>query len=338
MKQRIIIAGGSGFLGKLLASHFNEAGYEVVILTRSAKSVIGPAREVLWDGRTCGNWVRELDGAHALINLAGRSVNCRYHARNRRLMFDSRIESTRVLGEAVALCLNPPGLWLNASTATINKHSFDRAWDEFGETGATPEAKDEFSVEIAHAWEKTFNAAPAPRTRKVLLRTAMVFSITPGTVFRVLRRLVRFGLGGAMAGGRQYVSWIHEADFCRAVEWLLNHDEISGPVVLAAPNPLPNREMMKIMRRVCGMRFGLSGALWMLEVGAFFLRTETELIIKSRRVVPGRLLACGFKFRFADLAGAVADLEARLRHRGTNLETPISANRDETGTPIVTRR
>jgi len=324
MKERIVIAGGTGFLGRLLAGHFNATGYDVVIFTRSPKPVNGAAREVPWDGRTRGNWVNELDGARAVINLAGRSVNCRYDARNRRLIFDSRIESTRVLGEAMARCPNPPRVWLNASTATIYKHSIEHPWDESGEIGATREAKDEFSVEIARAWEDAFNTATCPRTRKVLLRLSMVFGVTPGTVFRVLRRLARAGLGGAMAGGRQYVSWIHETDFCRAVEWLINHDEISGPVNIAAPNPLPNREMMNTMRRTCGAPLGLPATLWMLEVGAFFLRTETELIIKSRRVVPGRLLAAGFQFQFADFASAITDLEARLGGGRSTPEVPIS--------------
>ena len=303
--RRIILAGGSGFLGQLLRDHFLKQGCEVVVLTRSPRQMNGNVRECFWDGRTPGEWTRELDGADVLINLAGRSVDCRYTARNRRLMMDSRVDSTRVLGEAVARCENSPKVWLNSSTATIYKHNFGPAWDESGEIGATPEAGDGFSVEIAKAWEQALDAAPTPRTRKVALRMAMVFGRGKNSVFPVLCRLARCGLGGHMGRGRQYVSWIHETDLCRAIDWIVDHEEIVGPVNLAAPNPVTNREMMASVRELCGAPFGLPAAEWMLEVGAFFLRTETELIIKSRRVVPGRLLATGFQFRHAQMREAL---------------------------------
>src|SRR6185503_12046295 len=244
-------------------------------------------------------------------NLAGRSVDCRYHARNRKLMMDSRVETTRVLGEAITRCANPPKVWLNASTATIYKHTFGPAWKEDGEIGATAEAQDAFSIEIATAWERAFNATKTPRTRKVALRSAMVFGHGANSVFPVLCRLARFGLGGRMASGRQYVSWIHETDFCRALDWLIDREEFTGPVNLAAPNPVTNSEMMATVRQLCGVPFGLPAAAWMLEVGAFFLRTETELIIKSRRVAPARLLASGFKFQFPELRAALENLNIR---------------------------
>jgi uncharacterized protein len=311
-KQRIILAGGSGFLGGLLARHFSER-YEVVVLTRSPVPGRAAVREVAWDGCTLGEWAREMDGALAFINLAGRSVDCRYHAKNRRLILDSRLHPTRVLGAAVARCARPPQVWLNASTATIYKHSLDRPMDEAtGEIGPTPEAKDEFSVEVAQAWERVFFEANVGATRKVALRTAMVLGLGRNSVFPVLRRLVRLGLGGRMASGAQFVSWIHDQDFCRAIDWLISRDDLSGPVNLTAPNPLPNYEMMRILRNVYGKTVGLPAALWMLEAGAFFLRTETELIIKSRRVVPGRLLASGFQFRFPKIEEALRDLESRL--------------------------
>jgi hypothetical protein len=306
--RRIILAGGSGFLGLVLREHFLKSGCEVVVLTRSPRGANRRGRECSWNGRTPGEWARELDGADALINLAGRSVNCRYHTRNRRLMMDSRVESTRVLGETLARCAHPPKVWLNASTATIYQHTFGPAWDESGEIGATPEAKDDFSVEVAKAWEREFYAASTPRTRKVALRTAMVLGHGANSVFPVLCRLARCGLGGRMGSGRQYVSWIHEADLCRAIDWLIKRDDLSGPVNVAAPNPVPNAEMMNTLRKVCSVPFSLPAAVWMLEVGAFFLRTETELILKSRRVVPGRLLASGFQFRFPQLREAMTDL------------------------------
>jgi uncharacterized protein (TIGR01777 family) len=309
--RRIILAGGSGFLGQILRKHFLKQGCEVVVLTRSPHEANGHGREVFWDGQTTGEWTRGLDGAEVLINLAGRTVDCRYHARNRRLMMDSRVDSTRVLGEAIAKCANPPRVWLNSSTATIYKHTFGPAWDESGEIGATPEAQDAFSIEVASAWEREFNAANTPRTRKVALRTAMVFGDGANSVFPVLCRLARFGLGGRMASGKQYVSWIHETDLCRAIDWLIQRDGFQGPVNVAAPNPVTNSEMMAMIRELCGVPFGLPATAWMLEIGAFFLRTETELIIKSRRVVPGWLLSDGFEFRFPELRPALEDLRGR---------------------------
>lgn len=314
--NKLVIAGGSGFLGQLLAGWFVRHGWDVACLTRDRHSPVATARAVIWDGHSLGNWLAELEGADALVNLAGRSVNCRYHARNRAAILRSRIDSTRVLGQAVGICDRPPNVWLNSSTATIYQHTFDRAMDEqTGVIAGTPVAKDLFSVEVAKAWESTFDEAVTPRTRKVALRTAMVFGRQAGTVYRVLRRLVRFGLGGPMAGGRQYVSWLHEADFCRAVEWLIEHDEISGPVNLAAPTPLSNREMMRMLRCACHVPFGLPASRWMLEVGTWLLRTESELVIKSRRVVPARLLAKGFEFQFPRMELAVADLEKHMAHR-----------------------
>jgi uncharacterized protein (TIGR01777 family) len=306
--RRIILAGGSGFLGHILRKHFFGQGCDVVVLTRSPKDANGAGRECFWDGRTSGEWSRELDGADVVINLAGRSVDCRYHSRNRRLMMDSRVDSTRVIGEAIAKCANPPKVWLNSSTATIYRHTLGPAWDESGEIGATSEAQDAFSIEVATAWEREFNAAQTSRTRKVALRSAMVFGPGANSVFPVLCRLARIGLGGRMASGKQYVSWIHEADLCRAIDWLIERDGFSGPVNLAAPNPVTNSEMMALVRELSGVPFGLPAAAWMLEVGAFFLRTETELIIKSRRVVPGRLLSGGFEFHFPELRPALEDL------------------------------
>jgi hypothetical protein len=309
--RRVILAGGSGFVGQILRRHFLNRGAEALVLTRSPDKARDVGRELFWDGRTPGEWTRELDGADAVINLAGYSVNCRYHARHRQLMMDSRVDSTRVLGEAIARCANPPKVWLNSSTATIYRHTFGPAWDENGETGAVSEAKDAFSIEVATAWEREFNAAQTTRTRKVALRSALVLGHGANSVFPVLRRLARLGLGGRMASGKQYVSWIHESDFCRAVEWLIDHEEFTGPVNLAAPNPVTNSEMMAMMRELCGVPFGLPAAAWMLEVGAFFLRTETELIIKSRRVIPGKLLAGGFQFRFPELRAALKELSKR---------------------------
>ena len=310
MKAKIILVGGSGFLGSVLAAFFAAKGIEVVILTRSPKARADTIREVGWDGTRLGDWTQELEGARALINLAGISVNCRYHARNRKLMLDSRLNSTRVLGEAVARCAHPPSAWLNSSTATIYKHTFGPAWDEAGEIGGCAEAKDIFSVHVATEWERAFNEANTPRTRKVALRSAMVLGHGSNSVLPNLLRLARLGLGGSLAGGLQFVSWIHQEDFGSAVEWIIEHESLRGPVNLAAPNPEPNAEFMGTIRKVCRVPFGLPASRWMLEIGAFFLRTETELIIKSRRVVPGRLLASGFAFRHPHLLPAIEHLSS----------------------------
>ena len=252
-----------------------------------------------------------------VINLAGRSVNCRYSARRRREILHSRVQSTRVLGEAIAQSVRPPKVWLQASTATIYSHRYDAPNDETtgilgGDEPNVPGAW-RFSIDVAQAWEEAANRAPTPRTRKVLMRLAMTMSIDPGGVFDLLLRLVRFGLGGTNGDGRQFVSWIHEHDFIRAIRWLIDHEEMAGPVNLAAPNPLPNSEFMRALRVAWGKRLGLPATRWMLAMGAFSLRTETELILKSRRVVPGRLSRTGFTFQFPDWPEAATDLCRRWR-------------------------
>jgi uncharacterized protein (TIGR01777 family) len=312
--QRIILAGGSGFLGGELAKHFAALGWDVVILTRAPKPRPDQVREVAWDTKSLGDWARDLEGATAVANLTGRSVDCRYNAKNRREIMDSRVNSTRVVGEAIARCKTPPRVWLNSSTATLYTHTFGKPHDESSQDmDSAVDAKDAFSVEVAQAWERTLNEANTPQTRKVALRTSMVLGLGQNSVFPVLRRLTKSGLGGRQGSGNQFVSWIHIEDFCRAIEWLIVHEDLSGPINQCAPNPLPNAEMMKIFREVCGMPIGLPATEWMLEIGAFFLRTETELIFKSRRVVPGRLLESGFKFHFPTFREALGDLEQRIK-------------------------
>jgi len=311
--KRIVLAGGTGFLGRALAGYFARRQWDVLILTRAP----GGPGETGWDARTPGAWARELEGASAVINLTGRSVNCRYHARNRREILESRVDSTRVIGRAMAACKRPPGAWLNASTATIYQHTFGPAWEEDGEIASHPDAHDAFSIEVARAWERELFEAPAPATRRVALRAAMVLGPGANSVFPVLRRLVRSGLGGRQGSGEQFVSWIHQTDFCRAVEWILAHEALAGPVNVCAPGPLRNREMMRTLRELMGMPFGLPASRWMLELGAIFLRTETELVLKSRRVVPGCLKNSGFSFRyetFEAAARALLDSRAGVAH------------------------
>ena len=316
MSPRVVLAGGSGFIGSFLQRRLTIQGYDVVVLTRSPDINGNSSRQVQWDGHTLGDWTRELESAQALINLSGRSVNCRYNERNRREILESRIDTTRLLGRAVAVSEDPPRVWLNASTATIYKHTLGQPMTEAnGVIEATPEAKDAFSIEVARAWEQELDKATTPDTRKVALRTAMVFAANSGGVYRTLRSLARWGLGGPIAGGHQYISWIHEEDFSRALEWLIKQDDLDGPVNVASPNPIPQRDMARIILRERGMPFGMHATRSMLEIAAFIHRTEAELILKSRRVVPARLLASGFQFRYPRMEDAVHEIESRLQKK-----------------------
>jgi uncharacterized protein len=313
---RIVLPGGSGQVGRVLARHFHAQGHAVTVLARRRYSAPWPVVE--WDGRGLGAWAEAIDGADLVINLAGRSVNCRYTEDNRRAIVNSRVESTRAVGEAIARAAKPPALWMNASTATIYRHALDRPMDEAtGELGGHEPgapATWNFSIDVATRWEQAFFAAATPATRKIALRSAMTMSPDSGGILATLLRLAQSGLGGRAGPGTQFVSWIHDADFIRAIEFLIVQQQISGCINVCSPNPLPNRDFMDELRRACGARFGLPAAEWMLEVGAFFLRTETELILKSRRVVPGRLLDAGFQFQFPEWPAAVRDLVDRWRH------------------------
>ena len=307
-KRKMILAGGRGFLGSLLAKFFTEQGYQVVIFSRN-RAKVSAGRIVYWDGETLGDWKAELEGADVLINLSGQTVNCRYTEKNQKILTDSRLLPTRVLAQAVAKCSSPPKIWMNASTATIYQHTFGPAQTESkGTFSNNPDAKDKFSVELASGWEQEFKQAHCPETRKILLRAAIVFGNSPGTIYTVLKRLVRLGLGGKMGSGKQYVSWIHAEDFCRAIDFLIENRKLSGPVNLASPNPITNSEMMRVLRKVWGVTFGLPATQMMLEIGAFFLRTETELVIKSRRVVSEKLDQAGFTFEHPLFEAAMFDL------------------------------
>jgi uncharacterized protein (TIGR01777 family) len=315
--MKIIIAGGSGHVGTILARAFHRRGDEVVVLSRRVASY--PWRTVLWDGETINNWASEVDGSDVVINLAGQSVNCRYTPENRKVIIDSRVKSTRVVGEAIANAAKSPRVWLQASTATLYAHRYDAPNDEMTGLigGSEPNAPDtwRFSIDVVKAWERAVNESPTPLTRKVLMRTAIVMSPDRGGPFDTLLRLVRYGLGGTSGNGRQFVSWIHDTDLIRSVLWLIQKDELSGAVNLAAPNPLPNAEFMRLLREAWGARVGLPASEWMLELGAIALRSETELILKSRRVVPTRLLQSSFVFEFPTWREAAKDLCERARQK-----------------------
>lgn len=315
--MKVVIPGGTGHLGRMLSRVLAARGDEVVVLTRREAGPEPSVRYVRWDGRSAGPWTGEIDGCDVVLNLAGRSVNCRYTKENLREMWNSRIDSARVVGGAIERAARPPGVWLQMSTATIYAHRHDAPNDETtgilggDEPGVPPYWA--YSVDIARAWEREQERADTPRTRKVALRTAMVMSPEPGGAFEMLLRLTRLGLGGPVAGGAQYMSWIHEDDLVRAIDFLVTRDEVSGPVNLAAPEPLPYREFLRALRAAAGVPFGLPATKWMAGIGAFVLRSDPELLLKSRRVVPGRLLEAGFAFEYPAWPAAAEDLVRRSR-------------------------
>ncbi|WP_410638761.1 TIGR01777 family oxidoreductase [Amycolatopsis sp. lyj-346] len=316
--MKIVIPGGTGHLGRVLSRTLAGQGHEVVVLTRREARPEPGVRHVRWDGRGPGPWTAEIDGSDVVLNLAGRSVNCRYTRANLREMLNSRVDSARVVGGAIARAARPPRVWLQMSTATIYAHTYAAPNDETtgilgGDEPDVP-AYWSFSVDIAKAWEREQRVAETPHTRKVALRTAMVMSPEPGGALAALLRLTRLGLAGPVAGGGQYMSWIHEEDLIRALGFLIEHDGLSGPVNLAAPEPLPYRDFLRTLRTAAGVPWGLPATKWMAEIGAFVLRSDTELLLKSRRVVPGKLKEAGFEFRYPEWPPAAENLVRRSRH------------------------
>ena len=312
---RFLLFGGSGQVGALLTRALTARGHETEIVSRSAPAFA--CRHVVWDAKTRGPWSERLDEADVVVNLAGRNVNCRYTPENFAEMMSSRVDSTRVLGEAMASARRPPRVWLQMSTATIYAHRFDAPNDErtgiIGGQEADAPASWRGSIDIAQAWERTLMDAETPATRKVALRAAMIMSPDRGGIFDLLYQLTRLRLGGPVAGGRQFVSWIHEQDFVDALLHLVEDETLAGPVNLAAPHPLPQREFMAALRSAMGIRIGLPATAWMAAIGAWVMRSETELLLKSRRVVPGRLLESGFAFSHADWPAAARTLVERRR-------------------------
>ena len=300
--SQIILVGASGYLGHALIS-FLKPEHEITVISRHDPKL--DAKFIEWDGATMGHWARAFDGADAVINLAGRTVNCRYNDENKRQILDSRVQTTNLIGRAIADAKMPPTVWLNAASATIYRDARDRAMDE--ETG---EIGSGFSVEVCRAWEQSLFEAPV-ECRRVAMRLAMVFGAPRGGVYDAFGILVKLGFGGPMAGGGQYISWIHLHDFARAVAFLLNC-ELEGPINIAAPEPLTNAQFLSTLRRVLKIPYALPTARWQLEIGAFAGRTETELLLKSRRVVPGKLMNAGFDFNYPDWQSAArAIVEAR---------------------------
>lgn len=319
--KKIVIAGGSGFIGQELVRYFGKEN-KIVILSRQIEGAANNrnhynslseadlinTRYVKWDGVSCGDWVAELEGASLLINLAGKTVNSRYTEKNKKEILNSRINATRVLGEAIQQCTHPPYLWINSSSATIYRNAADGPQDDY-----TTEFENDFSVQVCLAWEKAFNEQVTPSTRKVALRLSI--TLGSGGVMIPYFNLVKFWLGGRQGSGKQMFSWVHIEDVCRAIDWIEAHDKMSGPYNCTSPNPVTNREFMQRLRKATGHRFGLPAFTWMLKFGAWLIGTETELILKSRWVLPKKIQETGFRFKYAQLQDAFADIISKVPRR-----------------------
>ncbi|MCI4669751.1 MAG: TIGR01777 family oxidoreductase [Bacteroidia bacterium] len=301
VKKKIVIAGGTGFIGQYLSTYFNELGYEIVILSRQTREAQDNINYLQWDGKTLGEWKNSLEGAEALINLAGKSVNCRYTEENKKAILSSRIDSTKVLGQAVAACEIPPKVWLNSSTATIYRHSEAKEMTE-----EDPIHPENFSENVAQSWEDCFFSFELLPIRQVAMRISIVLG--DGSALKPLIKLCRVGLGGAQGKGTQYVSWLHIHDLARMVEYFIHDEGAKGIYNCTSPIPVPNSIFMAELRKSLKTPFGLPAYRWMLEVGAFFLQTEAELILKSRRVIPKRLLEEGFTLTYENVKDAIDEI------------------------------
>jgi len=300
--KKIVIPGGSGFLGMSLARFFERQGYSVIVLSRKAKKSEGNVSFIQWDGKLLGPWADEFENASAIINMAGRTVDCRYTEANKAQILNSRLDSTKIIGEAIQKCQNPPKVWLNSSSATIYEGSRDKMQDE--ETGTIG---NDFSMNVCKEWEQMFFSSELPQTRRVALRTSIVLG-KGGGAMQPLLNLAKVGLGGTQGDGGQFFSWLHIKDFVKIVNWLIEHEQIEGVVNCVAPNPVTNKELMQILRKSVGMPLGLPLANWMLKLGAMLIQTETELILKSRKVYPKRLVEEGYFFQYTLLEDAIAEI------------------------------
>lgn len=292
--KTIIIAGGTGFLGQVLESYFSKKGYTIKILTRKPTK----SNHIYWNAKDLNHWTKSLEGADILINLTGKSVDCRYTEANKKLIHDSRIDSTHALGLAVNLCDNPPKVWLNSSTSTIYNDSYTKEMTE-----ANGDIGDDFSMNIAKSWEAAFKSIVTPKTKKVILRTAIVLGKNGGAILP-LKRLTQFGLGGKQWHGKQKVSWIHETDFARAIDFLIE-EQLEGTFNIVSPKPTTNAYLMKTLRQVLKVPFGISHPKWLLKFGAKLIGTETELVLKSRNVIPEKLIKEGFEFDYTKIEDAI---------------------------------
>jgi len=300
--HKIVLAGGNGYLGTVLAQYYQSLAQEVIILSRKPAPVKGNITTIVWDGATSADWVSALENADLLINLCGKNVNCRYTPKNKEEIIRSRVVPTALLGKVISGLSHPPKLWINVTSATIYRHAEDHAQDELtGEIGSG------FSIDVCKQWEHTFFDTVTPSTRKVALRMGIVLGRNDG-VFPRLLNLVKLGMGGKQGNGEQYVAWVHEHDTARVTEWLMQHPQVDGVINCTAPEAVKNHQLMRVIRRAYGTSIGLPAPQWLLEIGAVVIGTETELILKSRWVAPKRLLDSGFQFQFSQLQYAVNDI------------------------------
>lgn len=301
MKQKIIIAGGTGFLGSCLRNKYNNSDVEIVILTRKRKQNEGNITYVHWDAKTMGSWTTYLEGSTVIINLVGKSVNCRYTEYNKKEIIASRVNATSIIGKAISICEKPPKVWINAGSVAV-----------FGDSGA--EIKDEnssvgngFSPQICKEWEQAFHEAETPNTRKVFLRIGLVLQ-QGGGILKPFMNLARFGLGGKIGTGNQYMTWIHEEDFTNVIDWVIRERSIQGILHCASPFPVINKDFMKAMRLAVSVPFGLPNPAFLIQIGAVFIGTEAELVLSGRRVVSRILYEKDFKFKYPHLRDAVQQL------------------------------
>ncbi|MGO4789602.1 TIGR01777 family oxidoreductase [Paenibacillus sp. 2KB_20] len=295
--KKIVLAGGTGFIGTYLTKKFtNEQQTQVLTISRRKGHIAWNDQEAI---------VAALEGADMLINLAGKSVNCRYDEKNKELIIKSRVDTTNILGSAIEACHTPPSTWFNSSTATIYRHAEDKPMtEEQGEIGSG------FSVEVAKEWERAFFSFSLPQTRQIALRIAIVLG-PGGGVMTPYVNLVKYGLGGVQGTGKQKFSWIHVEDLYRMILFLQERAELSGVFNCASPYPVTNKELMEQLRLSLNRRLGLPSPKWLLELGARLIQTETELVMKSRWVIPDRLCKAGFHFTYDTLNKALADILKR---------------------------
>lgn len=300
--RKIVLAGGNGYLGNVLAKYYRNLAEEVIILSRKDSPGDGNVRTIVWNGIDEGDWECQLEGAELLINLCGKNVNCRYNEKNKAEIIASRVNPTLLLGKAIAKLQHPPELWINITSATIYRHAEDRAQDEErGDIGYG------FSIDVCRIWEQTFFETHTPLTRKIALRMGIVLGRSDGAFPRLLN-LVKLGLGGKQGDGEQYVSWVHEQDVPKCTEWLVEKKELEGVINCTAPEPVKNTDLMKCIRNGYGISVGFPSPTWLLELGALMIGTETELILKSRWVLPKRLTDNGYTFLFPKVAHAIKDI------------------------------
>lgn len=302
--KRVVLAGGSGYLGQLLAKELVERGAQVIVLTRKPSSRQGPIQEAFWDGRTLGEWAQHLDGARGVVNLAGRSVNCRYTAENRREIVESRVDSVKVIGEAIRQCTVPPKVWVQAGSLAIYGDPGDKWCDENAPAG------EGFPAEVCLAWEKAYNESAMLKSRRVLLRISFVLGAGGGAL-KVLANLTKSGLGGTVGNGKQYISWLHERDMNGIFLAAIEREDMEGVFNATGPEPVTNAEFMRELRRVLHRPWSPPAPVWAVKIGARLMGTEASLALTGRRCAPKRLLDCGFKFQFPELHGALADIYER---------------------------